>query len=53
MKMFCYNQAAMYVAANPILHERIKHIEVDCHFVRAKKYTPISLECHSFEEVRS
>jgi hypothetical protein len=34
--LYCDNNTARYIVENPIFHERTKHVELDCHFIREK-----------------
>ena len=34
--VYCHDVSAIYLSGNPTQHQRIKHIELDIHFVREK-----------------
>lgn len=36
VRLFFDNQTTIHIAKNPVFHERIKHIGLECHFIRTK-----------------
>lgn len=36
MKLYLYSDSAIKLAKNPVCHEKMKHVEVDCPLIREK-----------------
>ncbi|GJW85915.1 uncharacterized mitochondrial protein-like protein [Tanacetum coccineum] len=36
INIFCDNNSAIQIAANPVFHDKTKHFEIDIHFIREK-----------------
>lgn len=53
MRLFCDNRATISIASDSIQHGRMKHIEIDKHFIKEKLKVNYNSHLHTFCQNKS
>lgn len=53
MRLYSESDSAIMLVKNPVRHERTKHVEVNCHFIREKIATKDAEQKSQFDHTSS